>query len=191
VEGKGWVMAKDLQVGDDVHNAKGGTGEVEEATIEQTTQEMYNLTVDQAHTFYVGHGQWLVHNRGPCDQAALARALESKVGDNKQAHHLIPCELCSEPVVKLAIKGGFPFNGKPNGLFLPDNIDLSRELNLPVHRGPHDLYTDAVLEDIKLLNIKAQVGNWLPADARTAIENLTTVQLMNRLRALGGGIYLK
>lgn len=26
------------------------------------TQEMYNLTVDTAHTFFVGEGQWLVHN---------------------------------------------------------------------------------------------------------------------------------
>jgi hypothetical protein len=28
------------------------------------TQEMYNLTVDTAHTFFVGEGQWLVHNCG-------------------------------------------------------------------------------------------------------------------------------
>ncbi len=27
---------------------------------------MYDLTVDQAHTFYVGEGQWLVHNAGGC-----------------------------------------------------------------------------------------------------------------------------
>lgn len=27
---------------------------------------MYNLTVDVAHTFFVGNGQWLVHNAGPC-----------------------------------------------------------------------------------------------------------------------------
>lgn len=25
---------------------------------------MYNLTVAEAHTFYVGDGQWLVHNAG-------------------------------------------------------------------------------------------------------------------------------
>jgi hypothetical protein len=25
-------------------------------------QKMYNLTVDEAHTFFVGDGQWLVHN---------------------------------------------------------------------------------------------------------------------------------
>jgi hypothetical protein len=29
---------------------------------------MYNLTVDEAHTFFVGDGAWLVHNtNGPCD----------------------------------------------------------------------------------------------------------------------------
>ena len=27
------------------------------------TQDMYNLTVEQAHTFFVGEGQWLVHNQ--------------------------------------------------------------------------------------------------------------------------------
>jgi len=62
VEGEGWVNAENLEVGDDVHNADGETGEVESITIEETTQEMYNLTVDTAHTFFVGGGQWLVHN---------------------------------------------------------------------------------------------------------------------------------
>ncbi len=62
MEGIGWVEARDLQVGDDVRNAEGETGEVEQVTTEETTQEMYNLTVDEAHTFYVGDGQWLVHN---------------------------------------------------------------------------------------------------------------------------------
>lgn len=59
---KNGIKAKDLQVGDKVRNAEGETGEVEEVTTEQTSQEMYNLTVDEAHTFYVGEGQWLVHN---------------------------------------------------------------------------------------------------------------------------------
>lgn len=31
---------------------------------------MYNLTVEIAHTFYVGEGQWLVHNAG-CDPQSL------------------------------------------------------------------------------------------------------------------------
>ncbi len=32
---------------------------------------MYNLTVDEAHTFYVGDGRWLVHNDS-CRSAARA-----------------------------------------------------------------------------------------------------------------------
>ena len=28
----------------------------------EETQTMYNLTVDTAHTFFVGEGEWLVHN---------------------------------------------------------------------------------------------------------------------------------
>jgi hypothetical protein len=31
--------------------------------------EMYNLTVDEAHTFFVGDGEWLVHNTSPLDPA--------------------------------------------------------------------------------------------------------------------------
>ena len=57
--------AEDLQIGDDVRNADGSTGNVEVIESEQTSQEMYNLTVDEAHTFFVGGGQWLVHNT--CD----------------------------------------------------------------------------------------------------------------------------
>jgi hypothetical protein len=31
---------------------------------------MYHLTVAQVHTFFVGDGQWLVHNTGPCGEFA-------------------------------------------------------------------------------------------------------------------------
>ncbi|MCE9647408.1 MAG: hypothetical protein K8S20_15550 [Chloroflexi bacterium] len=64
------LTTKGLQLGDDVRSADGGTGEVEQVTTEQTTAEMYNLTVDEAHTFTVGHGQWLVHNT--CDFRRIA-----------------------------------------------------------------------------------------------------------------------
>jgi len=62
VEGTGWINAEDLQLGDDIRNADGSTGVVESIELETTSQEMYNLTVDEAHTFFVGDGQWLVHN---------------------------------------------------------------------------------------------------------------------------------
>jgi len=70
VEGKGWTNAEDLQLGDDIRNADGSTGEVERVTTEEAAQEMYNLTVDEAHTYYVGDGQWLVHNACPPIESA-------------------------------------------------------------------------------------------------------------------------
>ncbi len=65
VEGEGWVYAEDLQIGDEVRQADGTTGIVWLKWNVYKTQEMYNLTVDTAHTFFVGEGQWLVHNA--CD----------------------------------------------------------------------------------------------------------------------------
>ena len=59
-----WIDAGDLQVGDDVRRADGSTGEVRSMQVVAQSQRMYNLTVDQAHTFFVGQGQWLVHNAG-------------------------------------------------------------------------------------------------------------------------------
>jgi hypothetical protein len=57
-----WVAAGDLEVGDDIRRADGSYGEVEAIEFIQQPQVMYNLTVDEAHTFFVGDGQWLVHN---------------------------------------------------------------------------------------------------------------------------------
>lgn len=62
--------AEELEVGDNIRKADGSTGEVESIEFEETSQEMYNLTVDEAHTFFVGDGQWLVHNVD-CDTVLL------------------------------------------------------------------------------------------------------------------------
>jgi hypothetical protein len=57
-----WVAAKELRVGDEILKADGDHGVVETVTVVDQPQPMYNLTVDTAHTFFVGEGQWLVHN---------------------------------------------------------------------------------------------------------------------------------
>jgi hypothetical protein len=57
-----WVTAGALHVGDKVWQDNGGYGVVEAVAFAEQPQWMYNLTVDQAHTFFVGEGQWLVHN---------------------------------------------------------------------------------------------------------------------------------
>lgn len=63
-----WTDAIELQAGDWVWKADGTSGVVQAVAVVQIPQRMYNLTVDVAHTFFVGQQQWLVHNscfRGP------------------------------------------------------------------------------------------------------------------------------
>jgi hypothetical protein len=57
-----WVGAGDLKVGDQIKQAGGKDGTVNFVQTLAKPATMYNLTVAQAHTYYVGSGQWLVHN---------------------------------------------------------------------------------------------------------------------------------
>jgi preprotein translocase subunit YajC len=67
---KGWVDAQKLQAGDTVPQKGGVYGRVKNVQTIERTQEMYNLSVDTAHTFFVGEGQWLVHN-ADCGEIAF------------------------------------------------------------------------------------------------------------------------
>ncbi len=57
-----WIEAGELQPGDEIRAATWTTGAVEAMTIVTQPQRMYNFTVAAAHTYFVGDGQWLVHN---------------------------------------------------------------------------------------------------------------------------------
>ena len=61
-----WIEAGALEVGDRVYDSTGRTGWVEGVELVSQPQVMYNLTVAEAHTFFVGVGRWLVHNDS-CD----------------------------------------------------------------------------------------------------------------------------
>lgn len=57
-----WISAGDLQDGDLIRNANWQLGQVQDVTTIYQTRPMYNLSVDTAHTYFVGQQQWLVHN---------------------------------------------------------------------------------------------------------------------------------
>ncbi len=58
-----WVNAVDLTEGELILSLDGDYGTVEAVIlVEDANQAMYNLTVDEAHTFSVGEGNWVVHN---------------------------------------------------------------------------------------------------------------------------------
>jgi hypothetical protein len=60
--GVGWREAGKLWPGAPVRKADGGVGIVEAVESVAIEQSMWNLTVAEAHTYFVGDGRWLVHN---------------------------------------------------------------------------------------------------------------------------------
>lgn len=61
---EGWVEAGELGEDAYVVRAGGAPGQVWESLTFTLPRQMYDLTVAEAHTFFVGEEQWLVHNCG-------------------------------------------------------------------------------------------------------------------------------
>jgi hypothetical protein len=62
VDIRAWEGAGELEVGDHIWSISGEWSRVEAVSVSHDPQLMYNLTVDDAHTFFVGEQAWLVHN---------------------------------------------------------------------------------------------------------------------------------
>ena len=121
---------------------------------------VYNLRVEEYHTYFVGKLGWgfavWSHNRcSPIQQlnqtekgarANLRRALGG-VKAGEQAHHIIPWELRTNRLVQLAARGGFGINSKANGVIL----------STVIHLGSHPKYTTAI--ELALNQIARRVGN--------------------------------
>ncbi|NJL54768.1 hypothetical protein HC928_05910 [bacterium] len=71
-----WVLAADLQPGMAVLSATGTSGAVEALIPTDRVQPMHNLEVDAAHTYFVGDGQWVVHNG--CDFSRMVSSSEAQ-----------------------------------------------------------------------------------------------------------------
>ena len=171
-----------------VRKADGSYGAVESVTTETSPREMYNLTVDAAHTYFVGNGQWLVQNI--CDSSTLSRNLGGGVGDNMQAHHLIPCEYEFHPFVNRASAAGWDMNQSYNGVLLPDNLKLSNQVDLPVHNGYHADYSSDVVIRLDKLESLASENNW---NNQTALNQLKILAkaLNTQITNMGGGQFLR
>lgn len=64
---KGWVAAGDLAVGDEVYNLDGTTSTILGFKVEKLDEPVlvYNLEVEDVHTYFVGNECVLVHNYNP------------------------------------------------------------------------------------------------------------------------------
>jgi hypothetical protein len=82
---RGWLPAGELWVGTGLQRADGGAGIVESTTRVTCTELMWNLTVEQAHTYFVSPQAWLVHNQCP-----IGSYPEGSFSLTKEARETIP-----------------------------------------------------------------------------------------------------
>ena len=96
VQGKGWVAAKELVVGDKLELLDGGEAYIDAATTEELVDpvKVYNFEVEDFHTYFVGTISILVHN--------LCKGNHGKEWGSKRCKHLcgialiiLPSILCS------------------------------------------------------------------------------------------------
>jgi hypothetical protein len=117
-----WVGAGDLKVGDTIKRSNGQLGVVKAVEVKNDRQVVYNLTVEGAHTFFVGEGQWLVHNSG-CDDWVR------ELYDEKAIRHILDGD---------ATGGGHRFGtGKPGKSEFPSSWNDNKIL-----REGADVLTD-------------------------------------------------
>ena len=93
VIGKGWVAAGDLVVGDEVFNLDGTTSVVLGSAIEKLDEPVlvYNLEVEDFHSYFVGCVPVLVHNRCKLGNNMInSRNTPPQDGNNYHAHHIFP-----------------------------------------------------------------------------------------------------
>lgn len=175
---RGWTPAGELHVGEQIIQLDGRTAIITAVQVVPGAAMMYNLQVSRLHTFAVGVGKYVVHNR--CDSAALDRALGGTKGDGFQAHHVIPCECESHPLLQRA-GALWKQNGARNGMRLPDNHPLGVANRTAYHRGSHAQYTRYVrgLLDSEYNGLP---GGGTPHQANAAINRV----LFQSRRYIGG-----
>ncbi len=125
VEGKGWCAAADLEDGDVLRTQDGETETVESVQIEKLDKavKVYNLEIEDSHTYYVSADRVLVHNA--CERHHIASDKAHTSGYTDQYAEL------------------FGYAG--------ENLQYNRNIiPLENHRGGHTIaYKEWVLDGLK------------------------------------------
>jgi len=79
-------MAGELQIGQHVLSASGTAGVVSAVETFPAPARLYDLTVEGAHTYFVGEGRWLVHNCAADVSYNLTRTVENHAATRPYIH---------------------------------------------------------------------------------------------------------
>jgi hypothetical protein len=188
-----WMKASRLNIGSPIRGGDGVTGKVSRIHYSFTPQVMYNLTVEEAHTYFVGIGQWLVHNA--CSRVLrrnLAEDANVKVWNDSanpipwQAHHIIPQQHESHDFIKRASNSNWNIDGAQNGLALPKWEDIANETGLPAHRGSHSQYNNHARQLLDQAETRAAIEGWSDIESMRYLENTIVPELKRYLRSFSG-----
>ena len=108
---------------------------------------------------------------GPGDSSALDRALGGAVGDQHQAHHLIPCQVWDNHQAMLDAPGiEMERNAAGNGLLMPSSTAVQGS-NIG-HVGSHPQYNALVDANVSQISSDLSAGLITPAQAKKELEDL-------------------
>jgi RHS repeat-associated protein len=180
--GMGWVEAENLKVGYPLYRGDRGTLAIAAIESERRVETVYNLSVANANTYFIGKDKVLVHNakKGckPC--GGFKGKLGGNVGDGKQGHHVIPKEIWGENQGFLDDIGiGGRRDKSENGLNLPDSPQGKGGPNA-YHRGSHDNYSKEVGRRLDDIQDKYGRGLYDKRQARDAVRK-EQMKLKNKI----------
>jgi len=89
VVGQGMTAAGNLKVGDKIERKDGESAEVESIALKVGSFPVYNLEVADAHTYFVGQQELLVHNGCEIVKANIGNKLDYFLGKATGAKHNI------------------------------------------------------------------------------------------------------
>jgi hypothetical protein len=177
--GKNWVGAGHLKVGDKIKQADGTTGVVANVLTLQQTREMFNLTVSEAQTYYVGNDGWLVHN-------VSCPTLISRIPRTGGNLTVMPGRYTQsemDAASKLSAYG--------NDVMIRPASGRGRLSDLVVNGNPYDVYTpqggtlDSILRNAASKNTQATGIVIDILNARSLFGGYSEARILTRIRELG------
>ncbi|WP_294590840.1 AHH domain-containing protein [uncultured Bacteroides sp.] len=113
----------------------------------QTIQMWHGTSVDSANLFQQATTRMTILGIPPAAITGLLGANGANIGDNTQAHHIIPQELYHPGVVT-----GTPLDDCGfNGMLLPSTKGLSYLMGRTAHVGSHPTYTANIAQNLRTL----------------------------------------
>ncbi len=162
-----WVRVKRLRVGDSLVSQHGQRHVLRRIELKPEQVTVYNFTVDELHTYFVGQNAILVHNSGPCPVKSVIQETNAGKGNLTSKHTLTESqalEAGEKFVGKNATEIGKPGSGvylskTPNG-----NGTVNRfRIDKTSVQGAHDPWVPHVHLEVVKPGVKdALINNHIP-----------------------------